>query len=229
MQIKCVIVLEVNCNLVYQLAGVLGGLTSNGSPYDMGPLSVLFVGNVCVLWPNSWTDQDATTEVGLGPDAIVLDGDSAPPHGKGLSSSRHFSAHAYFSLSTVVKGSPISATAELLSDLACHFPYSLFYYSLHIFADVYPQISNVLIQAYHHKIWQKLAQQCIALGQSDRVCAHRIRLYLTPPVSNQPYRNSPRRCESTITSHDRDQGDHTATARCFQHSTMSTAHDRAWH
>jgi len=40
--------------------------------------------NVGVLWPNGWLDQDAlTTEVGFGPDDIVLDGDPAPRHRKG--------------------------------------------------------------------------------------------------------------------------------------------------
>jgi len=44
-------------------------------------LSVLSVCNVDVLWPNGWTDHDATSyaEVGLGPCHIVLDGDPAPP------------------------------------------------------------------------------------------------------------------------------------------------------
>ena len=37
-----------------------------------------------VLWPNGWTDQDATwTEVGLGPGDIVLDGDPAHPASNG--------------------------------------------------------------------------------------------------------------------------------------------------
>ena len=47
---------------------------------------ILSVCNVGVLWPNGWMDQDSrcqlvrTTEVGLGPCDIVLDGDPAP-HG----------------------------------------------------------------------------------------------------------------------------------------------------
>jgi len=37
-----------------------------------------------VLCPNGWLDQDATLYGGsLGPGHIVLDGDPAPPHGKG--------------------------------------------------------------------------------------------------------------------------------------------------
>jgi len=35
--------------------------------------------NVGVLWPNGWMDQDATTQVGLGPGHIVLDGNPAEP------------------------------------------------------------------------------------------------------------------------------------------------------
>ena len=36
-----------------------------------------------MLWPNSWTDQDATwyDGIGLGPGNIVLDVDPAPPQG----------------------------------------------------------------------------------------------------------------------------------------------------
>jgi len=34
-------------------------LLKNGSPYAIGPLSVLSC-NVCVLWPNGWMDQDET-------------------------------------------------------------------------------------------------------------------------------------------------------------------------
>jgi len=48
-------------------------------------------------------DQDATWD----PGGIVLDGDPAPPRGKGHNSP-HFSAHF------VLARSPISATAELL-------------------------------------------------------------------------------------------------------------------
>jgi len=33
------------------------------------------------------------TEVGLGPGHIALDGDPAPPHGKGHATVPHFSAH----------------------------------------------------------------------------------------------------------------------------------------
>jgi len=50
------------------------------------------------------------TEVGLGPGDVVLDGDPAPAPQKGWQSPQ-FSAHIY-----VAKRSPISATAEHLSD-----------------------------------------------------------------------------------------------------------------
>jgi len=39
----------------------------NGSPYAIGPLSVLCVCRVCdvdVLWPNGWIDQDKTWHAG---------------------------------------------------------------------------------------------------------------------------------------------------------------------
>jgi len=35
-----------------------------GSPYAIGPLSVLSC-NVCVLWPNGWMDQDETWQGGI--------------------------------------------------------------------------------------------------------------------------------------------------------------------
>jgi len=41
---------------------------------------------LCLLWPNGWMDQDATWyrgTVGFGLGHIVLDGDTAPSHGKG--------------------------------------------------------------------------------------------------------------------------------------------------
>jgi len=78
-------------------------------------LSVLSC-NVGVLWPNGFMDQDLTWyggSLGLGPCAIMLDGDPAhPAHGKGPNSHRHFSAH--FALAR----SPISATADLLLHFA---------------------------------------------------------------------------------------------------------------
>jgi len=50
--------------------------------------------NIGVLWSNGWMNQDATWyEVGLCPDDIVLDGDPAPPHGKGHSTPSRFLAH----------------------------------------------------------------------------------------------------------------------------------------
>ena len=55
-------------------------------------------------------DQDVRwyTEVGLGPGHIVLDGNPAPPPRKGA---QH---RTFRPMSIVAKGSPISATAELL-------------------------------------------------------------------------------------------------------------------
>ena len=56
-------------------------------------------------------DQDATCmEVGLGPGNIVLDGDPAP-----LTES-DTAAPTFRPMSIVAKWSPISATAELLSE-----------------------------------------------------------------------------------------------------------------
>ena len=52
--------------------------------------------NVGISWPNGWTDQDVTwynTELGLGPDEIVLNGDPAPPTERGTAAPRNFSAH----------------------------------------------------------------------------------------------------------------------------------------
>jgi len=53
-----------------------------GSPYAIGPLCVLHVLSVCpvgdvgVLRPNGWMDQDETWQgVGLSPGDIVLDGE----------------------------------------------------------------------------------------------------------------------------------------------------------
>jgi len=54
------------------------------SPSTLSCLSVRFVCNVGVLWPNGWTDQDELgMRVGLGPDHAVLDGDPAPPLPRG--------------------------------------------------------------------------------------------------------------------------------------------------
>jgi len=60
-------------------------VTSNGSPYAMGPFSCL---SLCLSVTLVYCGQTAGwirilgTEVGLGPGDIVLDGDPAPP-GKG--------------------------------------------------------------------------------------------------------------------------------------------------
>jgi len=55
-------------------------VTSNGSPYAMGPLSVCPVCNVGVLWQTvGWIKMPLGTEIGLGIRDIVLDRDPAPP------------------------------------------------------------------------------------------------------------------------------------------------------
>jgi len=51
------------------------------------------------------------TEIGLGPSDVVLDGNPA------LSTERGTTAPTFRTVSIVAKRSPISATAELLSDL----------------------------------------------------------------------------------------------------------------
>ena len=55
------------------------------------------------------------TDVGLGPGQIVLDGDPAPPLKK------NGTAPNFRTMSIVAKRSPISATAEHLSDNLGHF------------------------------------------------------------------------------------------------------------
>jgi len=60
----------------------------------MGPLSVLSVCNVGVLWPDDWMDRDTTWYAGRPrPSHNVLDRDQLP-QGKGHSSP-HFSAHVF--------------------------------------------------------------------------------------------------------------------------------------
>ena len=63
-----------------------------GTEVDLGPGHIVLDGDPalhpqgysnslgpCLLWPNSWMDQDATsTKVDIGPGDIVLDGDPAP-------------------------------------------------------------------------------------------------------------------------------------------------------
>jgi len=66
-----------------------------GSPYDIGPLSVLFVTLVHCGQTVGWIKMLLGMEVGLGPGHIVLDRDPAPPPRKGHSSP-HFSAHVYY-------------------------------------------------------------------------------------------------------------------------------------
>jgi len=77
-----------------------GDRLQNGSPYAIGPLSVLSGLSVCdvgVLWPNGWVDQDAIWYGGIGlvPGDIVLDGDPAPFLQKGYVQHPRFSSHVY--------------------------------------------------------------------------------------------------------------------------------------
>ena len=60
----------------------MGDRFQNGSPYDIGPLPLMSVSNVGVLWPTvAWIKVPVGTEAGLGPGDIVLDWDPAPPKG----------------------------------------------------------------------------------------------------------------------------------------------------
>ena len=70
---------------------------SNGSSYATGPMSCLSYLSITLMD----CDQTAgsikmplSTEVGLGPDHIVLDGDPAPPPERGTGVP-HFSARVY--------------------------------------------------------------------------------------------------------------------------------------
>ena len=58
--------------------------------YAIGPLSVLSVCNVGVLWPNGWNLDGSRC-----PGNIVLDGDPAPP-AKGAQQFPHFLAHVHY-------------------------------------------------------------------------------------------------------------------------------------
>jgi len=60
----------------------------------------------------AWIKMPLGTEEGLGPGDNVLDGDSALPR-KGAHQPPHFLAHVYCGQTV----SPISATAELLSNI----------------------------------------------------------------------------------------------------------------
>jgi len=60
----------------------------------------------------AWIKMPLGTEVGLGPVHIVLDGNPAPPKKKG-----GIAAPTFRPMPIVAKRSPISATAELLSQL----------------------------------------------------------------------------------------------------------------
>ena len=84
----------------YNLRGLMAQVfwatvTSNGSPYAMGPLSVLSVCNVGVLniakrLHGSGCHLVQTTAVGLGPGHIALDETQLPLHRKGYSSPSNF-------------------------------------------------------------------------------------------------------------------------------------------
>jgi len=80
-------------------------VTSNGSPYAMGPL--VYCGQTV-----GWITMPLSKEVGLGPGDIVLDGDPAPPRERGTA------APTFRTASTVAKRSSISVTAELLLHFA---------------------------------------------------------------------------------------------------------------
>jgi len=65
-------------------------VTNNGSPYAMGPLSVLSVTLVYCDPMDGWINMPLGTEVGLCQGDMVLDGDPAPQR-----KSSHFSAYVY--------------------------------------------------------------------------------------------------------------------------------------
>jgi len=89
--------------------GVFGRtVTSNGSPYAKGPLTVLSVTSVYCGQTVGWSKMPFGTEISLGPDHIVLDGDPAPPP-----TERGTAAPTFRPMSIVAERSPISATAEL--------------------------------------------------------------------------------------------------------------------
>jgi len=70
----------------------------------------------CLLWPNGCMDQDDTSYGGRPqPGHIALDGDAAPQW-KGARQPLHFRP-----MCIVAKRSPISETAELLSNFAAFF------------------------------------------------------------------------------------------------------------
>ena len=48
-------------------------------PTEKGGTALHPIFGPCLLWPNGWMDEDATTEVDLSSGHIVLDGDPAPP------------------------------------------------------------------------------------------------------------------------------------------------------
>ena len=82
--------------------------------YGTVVLSVLSVFcNAGVLWPNGWINMPLSTEVGLGPGDILLDGHPAPTTERAQQPPL-FGPWLFLPVSIVAKRSPISATAELL-------------------------------------------------------------------------------------------------------------------
>ena len=100
-----------HCNLLIITCWLHVGLwvtvTSNSSPYGTGPLSYLSVTLVYCGQMVGRIKMPLSTEVGLGPGNIVLDGDPA------LSTERGIAAPTFRPMSIVAKWSPISATAWL--------------------------------------------------------------------------------------------------------------------
>jgi len=78
----------------YLLVTVLETVTSNSSPYAMGPLSCLTVTLVYCGQAVGWIKIPLGMEVGLSPGDICARWGPNSPHGKGHSSP-HFSAHVY--------------------------------------------------------------------------------------------------------------------------------------
>jgi len=72
-----------------------GHIVLDEDPTPQGVQPPQFFGP-CLLWPNGWMDQDAiryaASEVGLGPDHIVLDGAQLPLE-TGTAAPALFSAH----------------------------------------------------------------------------------------------------------------------------------------
>jgi len=74
-----------------------GDLVLNGNlaPSPKGCAAPLFSAHVYCSQTAAWIKMPLGTEVGVGQDNIVLDGDPAPPPQKGAEPPRKFSAHVY--------------------------------------------------------------------------------------------------------------------------------------